>query len=50
MLTTPAFWAIAVTALLIPLWRFPRRRYALISWAVFWGLSVIIIVGGAVRW
>jgi hypothetical protein len=50
MLTRPAFWVVAVTALLIPLWRFPRRRYALISWAVFWGLSVIIIVGGGVRW
>jgi hypothetical protein len=50
MLTRPAFWVVAVMALLIPLWRFPRRRYALISWAVFWGLSVIIIVGGGVRW
>jgi hypothetical protein len=50
MLTRPAFWAIAVTALLVPLWRFPRRRYALISWAVFWGLSVIAIVGGGVNW
>ncbi|MGD9002382.1 MAG: permease prefix domain 1-containing protein [Anaerolineae bacterium] len=49
-LSRPAFWAIAVMALLIPLWRFPRRRYALISWTIFWGLSVIIIVGGAVRW
>jgi hypothetical protein len=50
MLGRPAFWAVAAVALLIPLWRFPRRRYALISWAVFWGLSVIVIVGGAVRW
>lgn len=46
----PAFWTVAVMALLIPLWRFPRRRYALISWAVFWGLSVVIIAGNAVRW
>jgi hypothetical protein len=50
MLSRPAFWAIALMALLIPLWRFPRRRYALISWTIFWGLSIIIIVGGAVRW
>ncbi|MGD8967359.1 MAG: hypothetical protein PVI07_07610 [Anaerolineae bacterium] len=50
MLGRPAFWAIATMSLLIPLWRFPRRRYALISWTVFWGLSVIIIVGEAVRW
>jgi hypothetical protein len=50
MLSRPGFWAVALLALLIPLWRFPRRRYALISWTIFWGLSVIIIVGGGVRW
>lgn len=49
-LERPAFWTVAVMALLIPLWRFPRRRYAVISWAVFWGLSVLIIVGNAVSW
>jgi hypothetical protein len=50
MISRPAFWGIALMALLVPLWRFPRRRYALISWAIFWGLSVVIIVGGAVQW
>jgi hypothetical protein len=50
MLTRPAFWVTAVMALLLPLWRFPRRRYALISWTIFWALSVIIIVGQAVHW
>ena len=50
MLTRPAFWFIAAIALLIPLWRFPRRRYALISWTIFWGLSVLFIVGGGVYW
>jgi len=50
MIGRPAFWVVAVVALLIPLWRFPRRRYALISWAIFWALSVIVIVGGGVRW
>jgi hypothetical protein len=50
MLGRPAFWMVAFIALLLPLWRFPRRRYALISWAVFWGLSVVIIVADAVRW
>jgi hypothetical protein len=49
MVSGPVFWAIAVLALVIPLWRFPRRRYALISWAIFWGLSVATIVGEAVR-
>ncbi|MGD1996977.1 MAG: hypothetical protein PVH62_09410 [Anaerolineae bacterium] len=46
----PALWAVAVIALLVPLLRFPRRRYALISWAIFWGLSVIIAVARATRW
>lgn len=50
MVSRPAFWAVSLTALAIPLWRFPRRRYALISWAIFWALSVIVIAGGAVRW
>ena len=50
MLGRPAFWTVALMALLIPLWQFPRRRYALISWAVFWGLSVVIILGEGVRW
>ncbi|MFW6135381.1 MAG: permease prefix domain 1-containing protein [Chloroflexota bacterium] len=49
MVSRPVFWVIAAAALLVPLLRFPRRRYALISWAVFWGLSVATIVGGAVR-
>jgi hypothetical protein len=50
ILSKPAFWTVAAIALLIPLWRFPHRRYALISWTIFWGLSVIMIVGGGVRW
>lgn len=50
MVSGPVFWAIAILALVIPLWRFPQRRYALISWAIFWGLSVAMIVGGEVGW
>ncbi|MGD2104847.1 MAG: permease prefix domain 1-containing protein [Anaerolineae bacterium] len=49
MLGGPAFWLLAVAALLIPLWRFQRRQYALMAWGVFWALSVIIIVGGGVQ-
>jgi hypothetical protein len=49
MLGRPGFWIVAVMALLTPLWRFPRRRYALISWAIFWGLSVVVILGEAVQ-
>jgi len=50
MLGRPALWTVVLMALLIPLWQFPRRRYALLSWAVLWGLSVAIIVGKGVRW
>jgi hypothetical protein len=50
ILTGPAFWAVALAALLVPLLRFSRWRYALVSWAVFWGLSVAYMVGSAVRW
>ncbi len=49
VVSRPAFWLIAVAGLVIPALRFPRRRYALASWAIFWSLSVIMIVGGAVQ-
>lgn len=49
VVSRPAFWLIAVAALVVPALRFPRRRYALVSWVIFWGLSVIMIVGGAVH-
>lgn len=49
VVSRPAFWLIAVAGLVIPVLRFPRRRYALASWAIFWSLSVIMIVGGAVQ-
>jgi len=50
MLSRPAFWAIATIALLVPPLRFPRRRYALVSWAIFWGFSVLTVVSPALRW
>ena len=49
VVSRPAFWVIAAAALLIPVLRIPRRRHALVSWTVFWGLSVIMIVGGAAQ-
>lgn len=49
-LSHPTLWAVAAIALLFPLLRFPRRRYALAGWAVFWGLSVLIAVSQAVYW
>ena len=40
----------AMVALLLPLIRFPRWRYALVSWAVFWILSVVFVALPALRW
>lgn len=50
MLSRPAFWAIALIALLVPLLKFPRWRYAAVSWAVFWALSVAFVTWPALRW
>jgi len=50
LLTRPALWAVAAIALLLPLLRFPRRRYALVTWAVFWVLSLIFVAFPALRW
>ena len=50
VLARPAFWGVALAALLIPLLRFPRWRYALVSWAFFWGLSVVFFAMPALRW
>jgi len=49
-LVRPAFWVVALVALLVPLFKFPRWRYALASWAFFWTLSVIFFVWPALRW
>lgn len=50
LLSRPALWAVAIISLLVPLLRFPRRRYALISWAIFWGLSLLLAFSPALRW
>lgn len=50
VLVRPAFWVIALAALVLPLLRFPRWRYALVSWAFFWALSVIFFAWPALRW
>ncbi len=50
VLTQPAFWVVALAALLIPLLKFPRWRYALASWAFFWALSVLFFTVPALRW
>jgi len=56
VLIKPAFWIVALAALLVPLLRFPRWRYALASWAFFWVMSVIFFAlrmyssAPALRW
>jgi len=50
VLVRPAFWVIALAALLVPLLKFPRWRYALVSWAFFWALSVVFCAWPAMRW
>jgi hypothetical protein len=50
MLARPAFWVVAGAALLLPLVKFERRRYALAVWALFWTLTVIFVTLPASRW
>ncbi len=50
MLVRPAFWAVALAALLVPLLKFERWRYALIAWSFFWIMTVIFALGPALRW
>jgi hypothetical protein len=50
VLERPAFWAVSVALLLVPLVRFSRWRYAVAGWAVFWTLSVAFAVWPALRW
>jgi len=50
LLNRPAFWAIALVALLIPLLRLERWRHALAAWVVFWALTVLFVALPAQRW
>lgn len=50
LLSRPAFWIVALAALLIPMLKFERRRYALVTWTIFWGLTVIFVAFPALRW
>ena len=50
MLTRPAFWVIAAVALLMPLLKFGRWRYALAAWLFFWAITVASAMGPASRW
>ena len=50
LLGRPAFWIVALAALVIPMLKFERWRYALVAWALFWVLSVLCVAWPAVRW
>jgi hypothetical protein len=50
LLSRPAFWIVALVALLVPLLRFERWRYALATWVLFWMLTVIFVALPALRW
>jgi hypothetical protein len=50
LLGRPAFWIVALVALFVPLLKFERRRYALATWGVFWGLTMIFVLLPAARW
>jgi hypothetical protein len=50
LLSRPAFWIVALVALMIPLLRFDRWRYALVTWIIFWGLTILVVTLPALRW
>jgi hypothetical protein len=50
LLSRPAFWIVAMAALLIPVVKFERWRYAIVTWIIFWGLTVAFVAFPALRW
>jgi hypothetical protein len=50
MLMRPVFWMIAATALLVPLLKFGRWRYALMTWVFFWVITIVFSTLPALRW
>ncbi len=50
MLSRPTLVIIAGCAILLPLLRFPRRRFAIALWIFFWGLSLITVVLPSIKW
>lgn len=50
VLARPAFWVVSLAALVVPLLKFPRWRYALASWAFFWAMTMIFFAWPALRW
>jgi hypothetical protein len=50
LLSRPAFWIVALVALLVPLLKFERWRYAMATWVFFWALTVLFVALPALRW
>jgi hypothetical protein len=51
LLVQPAFWLVAGAALVIPVLLFRRWRFALVSWGIFWLITVIFVVFPTInRW
>jgi hypothetical protein len=50
LLGRPTFWIVALAALFIPLLKFERWRYALVTWVLFWGLTVIFVMLPSLHW
>lgn len=50
LLNRPSFWIVALLALLLPLLKFRRWRYAVASWVIFWALTVVFATWPALRW
>jgi hypothetical protein len=51
LLLRPAFWLVAMAALLVPLLQFRRWRYALVGWGIFWALTLVFaLFPVASRW
>ncbi|MBN1660410.1 MAG: hypothetical protein JXA93_18570 [Anaerolineae bacterium] len=50
LLSRPAFWVVACAALLLPVLKFERWRYALAAWVLFWALTILFVALPAARW
>lgn len=50
LLIRPAFWLMAVIALVVPWLNFRRWRYALAVWTLFWGITLVTLVFPGQRW
>jgi len=50
LLSRPSFWIVALVALLVPLLKFERWRYALAVWVFFWVMTVLFVTLPSLRW